>query len=104
MAKAYKITIIGAGNVAWHLSQALEDAGHSIQEVYSRNHSNAKKLCAKLYDAFPSEDLDFSDSKAQVYIIAVPDDAIENVTTELRVPNKSIVVHTSGTKSLEVLE
>ena len=59
MSKSYKITIIGAGNVAWHLSQALEDAGHSIQEVYSRNHSNAKKLCAKLYDAYPSEDLDF---------------------------------------------
>lgn len=99
-----KITIVGAGNVAWHLSQALEDAGHSIQEVYSRNIKNAQKLCSKLYDAFPSPDLDFSESKAEVFFIAVPDDAIDSIATNLQVPDGAIVAHTSGTKPLESLE
>lgn len=104
MSKTYKISIIGAGNVAWHLSQALEDAGHSIQEVYSRNIKNAEKLASKLYDAFPTNDLDFSESHSQIFFIAVTDDALENVLSEITIPDNSIIAHTSGTKSLEVLD
>jgi len=104
MARSYKITIIGAGNVAWHLSQALEDAGHSIQEVYSRDIKNTKKLCGKLYDAFPSPDLDFTESQADIFFIAVPDDAIDEVKSELKIPDDAIVAHTSGTKALDTLE
>jgi predicted short-subunit dehydrogenase-like oxidoreductase (DUF2520 family) len=104
MSRSYKITIIGAGNVAWHLTQALEDAGHSIQEVYSKDLKNAKKLCGKLYDAFPSPDLDFTESQADIFFISVSDDAIDEVKEELKVPDDAIVAHTSGTKPLDILE
>ncbi|MBX9851673.1 MAG: DUF2520 domain-containing protein [Cytophagaceae bacterium] len=101
---SYKITIIGSGNVAWHLSQALEDAGHSIQEVYSRNIDHAKKLCAKLYDAFPTDDLDFTESEADIFLVAVSDDALESVLTDLRIPDDAIIAHTSGTRPIDVLD
>jgi len=104
MPKAYKITIIGSGNVAWHLASALEEAGHSIQEVYSRNLVHAKKLASKLYDAFPTDDLDFGDSESKLFFIAVPDDAIEEVLEDLRIPDHAVIAHTSGTKSLNVFD
>jgi 3-hydroxyisobutyrate dehydrogenase-like beta-hydroxyacid dehydrogenase len=40
-----KISFIGAGHVAWHLSQALENAGHSVQEVFSRNPCQSQRRC-----------------------------------------------------------
>jgi predicted short-subunit dehydrogenase-like oxidoreductase (DUF2520 family) len=99
-----KITFVGSGNVAWHLSQALEEAGHSVQEVYSRNIDHAKKLASRLYDAFPTNDLDFTESESTVFFIAVTDDALEEVTSGLRIPEGAIVAHTSGTKPLESLD
>jgi predicted short-subunit dehydrogenase-like oxidoreductase (DUF2520 family) len=101
---SYKISIIGSGKVAWHLSRALEDAGHSIQEVYSRNFVNAKKLASNLYDAFPTDDLDFSESDAQIFFVVVSDDAIEEVLGNLRIPDDAVIAHTSGTKSIDVFD
>lgn len=101
---SYKISIIGSGNVALHLSQALENAGHSIQEVYSRDLAHAKNLASKLYDAFATNDLDFTQSQAKVFFVAVSDDAIEEVLTDLRIPDDAIIAHTSGTKPIEVLD
>ncbi|MEM6298999.1 MAG: DUF2520 domain-containing protein, partial [Bacteroidota bacterium] len=31
-----RIVFVGAGNVAWHLAPALEQAGHEIVSVYSQ--------------------------------------------------------------------
>ena len=39
-----EISFIGAGNVAWHLSRALENAGNSVNEIFSRNPENAQEL------------------------------------------------------------
>lgn len=104
MGKYYKISIIGSGNVAWHLSQALENAGHSILEIYSPNIKNAKKLCAKLYEAVPTDSLNFLASKAELFIIAVSDKAISSVAKEVRISESSLIVHTSGTESIETLK
>lgn len=101
---SFNIAFIGAGNVAWHLAPALENAGHVVKEVYSRNTGNAKSLIKKLYDAEVSEDLDFSQSEANIFIISVSDDAIEDIAQEIVLPEGSLLVHTSGAKPLSVLE
>lgn len=98
-----KISFIGSGNVAWHMAQALENANHHILEVYSPTKKNADKLCRKLYNASAVSSVDFSASKSELIIIAVPDDAIELVANQLKVAENTIVVHTSGSKSLEAL-
>lgn len=95
------ISIIGAGNVAWHLTQALEDAGHHIHEVYSRNQKNAEALVNKLYSTTATSSLDFSNSKATLFIIAVSDDAIEEIVEDLLLPDATTVIHTSGSAPLE---
>lgn len=105
MAQYYDISIIGAGNVAWHLSQALENAGHHIHEVYSRQPKHAKALVGTLYSAEVADSLDFSESNSTIFIIAVKDDAISAVVEELVLPSSNvIVVHTSGSVSIDALD
>ncbi len=95
-----KISFVGAGNVAWHLTQAFENAGHWICEVYSRNIQRAQELVSELYDSEVQEDLNFSESAAELIVIAVPDDALEDVMQRIVFPENVIVVNTSGTRSL----
>jgi predicted short-subunit dehydrogenase-like oxidoreductase (DUF2520 family) len=97
------ITFIGAGNVAWHLAQALDTAGHTVQQVYSRRLQSAVQLADQLYNAEPTQSLDFSRSKASVFFIAVPDQAVATLVAQLKLPPQAILVHTSGTLPIEVL-
>ena len=68
-----KISFIGAGNVAWHLAQAFETAGHLICEVYSRDPQHARQLTGLLYDTAIQPDLNFSESVADLILIAASD-------------------------------
>lgn len=99
-----KISFIGAGNVAWHLSQAFEDAGHVICEVYSRDTQKARQLVSLLYDSEIQPDLNFSESDTQIIFITVSDDALKSVIERIVLPEGVIVVHTSGTRSLAELQ
>ncbi|MDO1445588.1 F420-dependent NADP oxidoreductase [Rhodocytophaga aerolata] len=98
------ISFIGAGNVAWHLAVALEAAGYQVREIYSRTLEHATALADKLYNATPTQSLDFSGSKATVFFIAVPDSQVAQIAAALKVPEKAIVAHTSGSLPLEVLQ
>jgi len=69
-----EISFIGAGNLAWHLAPALENAGHHINEVYSRQLQHTRRLVSNLYDARTHSDLNFADSPSKLFVLAVPDD------------------------------
>ena len=97
------ISFIGAGNLAWHLAPAFENAGHTVNEVYSRHAVNARKLLTQLYDAQLQSDLNFVDSASELFVLAVPDDALADICAQLVLPENAIVVHTSGAKPLELL-
>ncbi|MEX2593581.1 MAG: F420-dependent NADP oxidoreductase [Anditalea sp.] len=99
----FNIAIIGTGNVAWHLAPALENAGHTITEVYSRDLHRADKITGRLYATEPKDDLDFSESPAEIYILAVSDHAIPDIADSIILPEESILVHTSGSMPLEIL-
>jgi len=99
----FSIAIIGTGNVAWHLAPALENAGHTITEVYSRDIHRASKVTGRLYATEPKDDLDFSGSEAEIYIIAVSDHAIPAIADSIILPEGSILVHTSGSMPLQAL-
>lgn len=103
MADYYNISIIGSGNVAWHLAPELENAGHRIIEVYSRNQQNAKKLQNRLYHVELNKGLDFSNSQSEIFILCISDDAIEEVAQEIVLPDHAILIHTSGSQSISML-
>ena len=71
------IVILGNGNVATHLSEALLNAGYSVLQLWKRNEV--------LRDA-------------DLYFIAVSDDAIEDVSN--LIPENKPLAHTSGSVEL----
>ncbi len=103
MADTYNIAIIGSGNVAWHLAPELENAGHRVVEVFSRNVKNANAIIKRLYSAELITTIDFSESEAEIFIICISDDAIKQIAQEIVLPENSIVVHTSGSISMKKL-
>lgn len=95
-----KITLIGSGNVAQHLIKAFAKSELvEIVQVFSRK----KETLASLIE-FDKIVNDFQDLKeADLYIIAVTDNAIAEVSAQLPFINQ-LVVHTSGTASIETLD
>ena len=96
-----KIAIIGSGNVATFMGRALRKANNTITQVYSPNFENAETLGKKI-SAEPIDNMMHLRDEADIFIIAVTDDAIESVAEQLKTEH-GIVVHTSGATSKEVL-
>jgi len=95
------IVILGSGNVATVLGSALSEAGYKIIQVWSRNVKHAEALASLLHSHF-TDDLSLIDSSADLYLIAISDDAIKDLKSSL--PSfKGIVVHTSGSTSIDIL-
>jgi predicted short-subunit dehydrogenase-like oxidoreductase (DUF2520 family) len=97
-----KITLIGAGRAATALGKALLQKGHTVLQVWSRSAEAASTLADTLH-ASAITDLKKITPEADIYIIAVKDDAIETIANELQVGDK-IIAHTSGIKSKEALK
>lgn len=95
-----KVSIIGSGNVARHLIHAFQSNSEiELVQVFARN----KKSLTHLLDS-NSVTSDYTQLQAaDVYIIAVSDDAIAEVSSQLPFENQ-LVVHTSGTVPLTTLE
>ncbi|MES1218668.1 MAG: DUF2520 domain-containing protein [Bacteroidota bacterium] len=97
-----KIVIIGTGNVATILGKKLKDAGHVIVQVAGRNSAAASKLAYEL-NTVSTNYQSAIDNGADVYIIAVSDNAISNVIANLKLPGK-IVAHTAAAVDKEILK
>lgn len=96
------IVIIGSGNVAAVLGRKFKAAGHTILQIYSRNAAAASELAYE-WDTESTNYKITINKNADVYIIAVSDDAIDDVTADLKLPGK-IVVHTAASVPKEVLK
>ena len=95
-----KTVLIGSGNVAQHLIQAFAKSNKiDIVQVFSRQKETIVPL-------FYSKKIttDFNDlAEADLYIIAISDDAIAKVSSQLPFNNR-LVVHTSGSVRLDSLD
>ena len=96
-----EIALIGSGNVATHLGLAFKQAGAVVTVVWSRNADHADDL-ARALDCRATTSLQETVGLADCYIIAVTDDAISSVADQLKLGD-SLVVHTSGSVSADVL-
>ena len=96
------IVIIGSGNVAAVLGRKFKAAGHQIVQIYSRNASAASELAYE-WDTESTNYKILINKNADVYLIAVNDDAIDDVLNELKLPGK-VVAHTAASVLKEVLK
>lgn len=97
-----KIVIIGTGNTATILGRKLKAAGHTILQVYGRNIKAANDLALEL-NADAVTHLVSINRDAEINILAVSDNAIEEIAKELGSLRKGIIVHTAGSVSKNVL-
>lgn len=89
------VVIIGAGNVATALGIAFSNAGHQVVAVVSRDINRAKALAQLIHSKNYSDNIGQLHTEADLYIIAVTDDAIAKVIQQMPKVN-GVVVHTSG--------
>jgi predicted short-subunit dehydrogenase-like oxidoreductase (DUF2520 family) len=98
-----KVTIIGTGNVAYHLGLRFVEKGIALNQIMGRNEDKTRAFSI----VFKTDaTTDFSEIKkdSDIYIIAVNDSAIESVAQKLmQVLDNQLVVHTSGSIPSAVL-
>mgnify|MGYP000937047434 FL=1 len=95
-----KVVLLGSGNVAQHLIEVMKNAPTiDLVQVFARNSNQLNHL-------LPSSKIVSDYQKiaaADVYIISVSDNAIAEVSGKLPFENR-LVVHTSGSSALAVLD
>ncbi|MBE7628369.1 Rossmann-like and DUF2520 domain-containing protein [Tenacibaculum piscium] len=95
-----KIVIIGGGNVAIHLANAFYKTKKVLlTQMYARNIQQIIHLKERVAI---TDNINLL-ADADIYIIAVSDDAISEVSSKINKQN-SLVVHTSGSVSLNSLQ
>jgi predicted short-subunit dehydrogenase-like oxidoreductase (DUF2520 family) len=101
-ADQWKICLVGAGNVAWHLGKALTQKGYSISRVLDRTASSSKQLAEELRaetSGIPEDGVAGSDA----CLVCISDDAISTVISQLK-PGNCLLMHTAGSVPLDVFK
>ena len=94
----HKIVILGSGNVATHLAQALDKHADVVQ-VWSRSSDNARTLASRLRNSDATADINDLRSDADFYLVCVADDGIRDVVKGIKGVS-GVIASTSGSISL----
>ena len=99
-----RIVLIGAGNLATNLGVALKMAGHDVMQVYSRTMESANLLADRL-ECVCTNDVDKILHGADVYIVSIKDDALEEVVPKVcKGREDALFVHTAGSMPMDVFK
>ena len=97
-----KVVIIGTGNVATVFANIINNSGHKIVQILSREKNNAKNLAVLFNCSYGSFALTPYDD-ADIYILAISDTSLWHLG-QYKPLGKKLVVHTAGSVSMEVLK
>ena len=103
--KIHSISIIGAGNIADHLSRWFHSRGYLIETVWSRNFLHAQQLSDRI-NATAVEQIGTLSKTSDLYLVCVSDDALIDVIRKLSesgLKNK-LFAHTSGSTPITVFD
>lgn len=96
-----RVVVIGAGNVATHLSVAIAPlADMEIIQVYSHTEIHAQVLATRLQCDYTA-DLAHIRNDADIYLFALKDQALESVICSIP-SNNGLWLHTSGSMPISV--
>src|SRR5690606_3462216 len=95
------VVIIGAGNVAFHLTRALMQNTVNVRQVFNRTLFKAQELGEANNIKYTDKIAELE--KADLYIIAASDSAVEELSHYIPFED-TLVVHTSGSLSTSVLK
>ncbi|MFI3269572.1 MAG: Rossmann-like and DUF2520 domain-containing protein [Rikenellaceae bacterium] len=112
-----RVAIIGSGNVAEALALAIERSRAELVQVYGRNRERVEviyRAIGRVDEVVESERREQNDGhgaqdegceselrEADIYLVAVSDGAVEEITKELNFADGSIVAHTAASVNIE---
>lgn len=96
-----KVVIIGSGNVAEALAGAIPAGKYALTQIYARNAARGKEIAANAGCDYTNDPAALA--KADIYVIAVSDQAIARVAETLRFGNDAVVLHTAGSVAIDEL-
>lgn len=96
---SYRVVIIGAGNVAYHLIRSITSSGNKLVQIFNRTLSHVQavsqtNITGNIHALTPDAD---------IYIICVKDIAIADIASQIDLGDK-LIVHTSGNRSMDLLK
>jgi len=97
-----RVVILGSGNVATVLSCLIQNGGHQIVQIASRNRDHAAVLASR-YNADAVSLTESQFAAADIYVIALHDASLNSLEKISGLKNK-FVVHTAGSVSIDVLK
>jgi predicted short-subunit dehydrogenase-like oxidoreductase (DUF2520 family) len=99
--QSFRITIAGAGNIAWHLGYALIRSGYRIERILNRNEDRGRTLARELHTIYYNS-WSVPAGGNDLVILAVSDTALPEVIGKINCSG-ALVVHTSGTVPMDIL-
>jgi predicted short-subunit dehydrogenase-like oxidoreductase (DUF2520 family) len=98
--KELSISVVGSGRVAAVLAPELYRAGFKINAIISRNLATATEIALRSGSTATNSMVISEDSR--LVILAVSDDALGDVSSQLVLSGDPIIVHTSASNDLSV--
>lgn len=95
------IVILGAGNVAFHLTRALIENTCNVRQIFNRTLEHAREIGEANRITYTDKISEIE--KADIYIIASADSGIEEFSHYIPYDDV-LVVHTSGSSPMSVLK
>lgn len=96
-----RVVIVGSGNVAEALAEAVARSGADLVEVCARNAARARAIADAAGCGWSA--LEEGPAPADLYLIAVSDRAVGEVAGRLAFPPGAVVAHTAGCVELGAL-
>jgi predicted short-subunit dehydrogenase-like oxidoreductase (DUF2520 family) len=105
LSNSINIVIIGTGNVAYHIADSFKKHQNiTLLQVFNHQNTKEAKRYAQHFAINLATSYNAINTNADIYIIAVKDDAIVEVVKNLTLLKlKGIVVHTSGSVEMKTL-
>ena len=95
-----KIVVVGSGNVAESLAQAIAEAeGLELVQIFARNEERGRKVAELAHTEWSDTLL----AEADLYLISVSDNAVDGCAKKLHIPYNAVVAHTAGCCPIEAL-
>jgi predicted short-subunit dehydrogenase-like oxidoreductase (DUF2520 family) len=98
--KANTVTLVGAGNVAWHLAHTFSERGIRINKIINRSAESASRIASETETKYTT-DFGVSNSDSDFTILAIDDSYIEKTLGKINCAD-TIVLHTSGSTGMDI--
>lgn len=95
-----KVVVIGSGNVAESLAQAIAEAeGLELMQIFARNEERGRKVAELAHTEWSNSEI----AEADLYLISVSDNAVEGCAKSLHIPQNAVIAHTAGCCPIDAL-